>query len=267
MKGETNMKRNSNPAKWLQFILNNFAEDIEYSVANSDLYMQYADFARTQYPELSICNDVSVEDLDTTSAIFKYSNSKVAALNFANYVNCGGGFMYGANAQEECLCAESTLYPVLYRFSEEYYTKHLNEEGDIDLHNTIILTGGDDMIYSKDITFIRGEDVVKADIITAAAPLFLQHHGASKDKYDYDVYVTILENRIKKILQVSNNYNLDTLILGAFGCGAFGNDPELVSSIFSNLLQTTPISAEKIVFAVPNMDSNYSVFKEIIERR
>ena len=84
---------------------------------------------------LKKCNTemkIKLEGCDTVTALLDVSKEnpgKVAILNFASYKNPGGGYLKGSFAQDEALCSESTLYPVLAKFTDSYYSwnrEHLN---------------------------------------------------------------------------------------------------------------------------------------------
>ena len=76
---------------------------------------------------------------------------------------------------------------------------------------------------------------------------------------------SILKSRIKRILDVAYLNNKEVLILGAYGCGAFHNPPEVVSKIFKELLANYDF--EIVEFAVYTFDdtTNYDIFKNVIE--
>ena len=104
-----------------------FSDHIEQCVRNTKLY----DDTNT-FDELNpvLTREVSVVDLDTVSAIFRYKKKekRTAILNFASYKNAGGMFLQGSSAQEESLCHASFLYNVLSEF-KDYYAwndKHKN---------------------------------------------------------------------------------------------------------------------------------------------
>ena len=168
-----------------------------------------------------------------------YPGKKVAVLNFANNHSVGGA-PYSAGAQEESLCRCSTLYPCLKAMEYDFYAyhKHLFESRVID-H-----MGNDDLIYTPDVVvfktdertdIIRPEmmyqkDWYKVDVITSAAPE-LMFMTAPRD---YEAQIT---SRIKKILDVAASQYVDVLILGAWGCGAFGNPIDIVARVFRTLLE------------------------------
>ncbi len=209
---------------------------------------------------------ITVEDLDTVSAIIKYGQcGKVATLNFSSYKNPGGMFFNGSKAQEECLCHESYLYNVLSSLVDEFYAwnnKHKNK--------ALYLNRG---LYSPDILFIRGRDgegfndadcyKQYCDVITCAAP---NKSTAQKYQSISDAKNTeVLRDRIRFVLDIAKSNNVDTLILGAYGCGVFGQDPTEVASIFKEYLYTTYKCFDRVVFAIPK-GNNLDAFKEVFKK-
>jgi uncharacterized protein (TIGR02452 family) len=203
--------------------------------------------------------EVTYSAEDTVSAILRLSEEnegkRICALNFASYKNPGGKFLDGSSAQEESLCHESTLYNVLENFQEEFYKPNAKR-----LHNSLY---DDNLIYSPDIFFIRDKVSAYADIITCAAP----NRTAAK-KYrgvPDDVITDAMVSRIDHVLNAAYAKKVDILILGAFGCGVFGNDPVEVSRIFNLFLSEKYDGCfEKVVFAVPSMrrgDATPGIFK------
>ena len=200
---------------------------------------------------------VKLEALDSVSAVFKYTdqNSKTAVLNFASYKQPGGMFLQGSKAQEECLCHESTLYNVLTRFEDSYYApnrKQLNRA----LYQNVAL-------YSPDIYFERNDDSVECDVITCAAPNFSaasRYCNVSREEN-----TAVLKLRIKFILYLAATQQVDTLILGAFGSGVFGQDAKEVAEITMNLLKHYDGVFKEVIFAVINEKSaNYQAFNDVI---
>lgn len=170
----------------------------------------------------------------------------VAILNFASYKVPGGLFFEGAMSQEEALCHSSTLYPVISSFDDyyEYNSKHKNRG--------LYLNR---MLYSKDIIFTGGR---KADVITCAAPytkVFTRYGG------DVSVAYAAMTSRIDFILYVATVAHVKNIILGAFGCGVFGNNPKYVASEFSRLLSIKYKGCFKnVYFPIYGDSRNYDAF-------
>ena len=159
------------------------------------------------------------------------------ALNFAAPVHPGGGFLTGARAQEEGLARSSALYATLK--SDPMYAYH---------ERTDSLTASDWAILSPDVPVFRLDDGTLLDetwnlsILTCAAP------QAKRMTYTDPA---LMQNRIERVLAIAQTYRYRTLVLGAWGCGAFGNDPGQVSGSFRDLIFGKFLGAfEEIIFAI-----------------
>lgn len=196
----------------------------------------------------------------TYEAAEKYKGKKICCLDFANNHSIGGG-PWHAGAQEESMCRTSTLYPCLCAKEKEFYDKHTQEfdSGKIDS------MGNNDLIYIPDVVVFKTDESIpklkletewfKTDVIVAAAPQL----GWS---YDENRYRKLMISRIKRILDVAAKEKVEVLILGAFGCGAFRNPPEVVAEIFASLIKN--YNFETVEFAVfcYKVTTNFDIFKE-----
>ena len=204
-------------------------------------------------------------------------DNKIAVMNFANAFHAGGGVINGSSAQEECLCRTSTLYPLLYRRSlrDSFYKHH---------HDLNTLKASDALIYTEGVVICKTdedlpkrmpkEDLVSVDVITVAAPdlrttsnihAALVGNGAFMNDAELFGYHV---KRAIHVLTCAAAKNADVLVLGAFGCGAFENNPEVVARAYKVALDEFPKVFKRIEFAVycsPNDDTNYQVFKEILK--
>lgn len=233
-----------------------WAAAISHSVSKTKLYPNVYGFSVG--PKKSI--EISLENVDTVSAAFSHINGtdKVALLNFASYKNPGGRFLDGSMAQEENLCAASTLYNVLSRFQHyyDYNSKRLN----YGLYR-------DRALYSPDIVFFKDNNDFKCDVITCAAPNLgpaLRYKWTDALNRNHDV----LRSRLEFVLRAAADNNVDTLILGAFGCGVFKQDATEVCNLFLDLLDVYPYF-NKVIFAIPGNDENgnYNKFKKVFQER
>lgn len=168
----------------------------------------------------------------------------VVALNFASAKNPGGGFLGGAKAQEEDLSRCSALYPCLLT-QPDYYEVNRAER-------SALYT--DHIIYSPDVPFFRDERVELLErpflvsIITAPAP---NAGAAARNSPELVPRVSgVLHARALKVIQVAAHHGHRTLVLGAWGCGVFRNDPADVADAFAQALATFPGVFERVVFAV-----------------
>lgn len=169
------------------------------------------------------------------------------ALNFASAWQPGGGFLSGARAQEESLCRASALYACLE--GQAFYEYHHRQAGDI-----YAALYSDYALYSPRVPVLRDENENllsqpwPLSYITMAAP------NAKRLPQDVETHREILaafETRIRKVLQVAVAHGHDAIILGAWGCGAFGNDSVEVAPIFARVLKNEFNGAfEQVTFAI-----------------
>lgn len=231
-------------------------------------------------PELNIYKkaNVVVSKKRTYEAAKAYKGNHVAVHNFASATNPGGGVVNGAGAQEECLCRCSNLYfclntPDMWGM---FYTPHRAAHDPI--HN-------DDIIYTPDIVVFKTDtdrpelmerdDWYIVDVITCAAPNLRETPSNRYNSGDGTRAVTlsdrelqvIHEKRLRRILDSAVINHADTVILGAFGCGAFCNEPQVVATAAANVVRDYMYAFKNIEFAVycrSSDDSNYRVFNSVL---
>jgi putative RNA 2'-phosphotransferase len=173
----------------------------------------------------------SVTGESTNQALARLAGrGHVACLNFASAKNAGGGFLGGAQAQEEALARSSALYPCLLA-APSYYARNRAHRSPAYL---------DIAIYSPLVPFFRDDAggwldaPVLASVITCPAPnagalAKYGTHGAGELREIFRV-------RGALVLDIACHFGVDTLVLGAWGAGVFKNDPALVADVFANLL-------------------------------
>jgi len=204
---------------------------------------------------------ISVTGESTVAAIRRLGGERLACLNFASAKHPGGGFLGGAQAQEESLARSSALYPCLVTQNDHYARNQANKSARyLDL-----------AIYSHEVPFFRDDDggwfdaPVLCSVITCAAPnaAAMRQHGT----FDANTVEATLRRRADLVLQIANSTDMDTLVLGAWGAGVFGNDPAMVARVFSDLLAADYEGwFHEVVFAVlggpgtPNHDAFAAVF-------
>lgn len=194
-------------------------------------------------PNIQVINEDCI--VVANEMVEKYG--KTCMLNMANAFNRGGGVTRGSMAQEEELCRRSNLW---FGLKKEFYP--LNTFG---------------YIYTKDVTFFKDKYYnfipnFKCDIITIAAPNL-------NGKPTPDNYEEIIETKIKQMLYIPAQRGCKNLILSAFGCGAFKNNPEVMSKMFKAQLKNLPY--DNIFFAIlddqnskENGFSNFNIFKNTL---
>ncbi len=216
---------------------------------------------RVRACEITVC-------ANTTFAEAKryIGDGRVAVLNFANPVNPGGGVLLGAIAQEECLCRSSNLYACLVaeHLRQDYYGYHQHRHYQY----------SDRLIYSRDVTVFKDDALVPrmlsakdrfdVDVITCAAPYL-----GNVENVDPLALTALFKSRIKNVLEAALDNNVDTIVLGAFGCGAFKNPPRVVAQAFRAVLEEGAYrnAFKHIVFAIKkeseeNCGENFRVFAE-----
>lgn len=236
-------------------------KSIEYTNNNSYMVKEEDDVDAT---EDSKTENIVVTKNRTIEAALKYKDKRVAILDFANNHSIGGA-PWSSGAQEESICRISTLYSTLKYYKESFYKYHsdLYHKGIIDSF------GNDDILYLPKVTIFKTDestpklmdekDWFNVDVIASAAPQLSYY-------YDKDRYKKVIYKRINRVLEIAKHENVDVLILGAFGCGAFNNPPEIVANTFKELLNDYHF--DLVEFAVycndDNPFNNYNLFKNIL---
>jgi len=182
----------------------------------------------------------------------------VACLNFASAKNPGGGFLGGAQAQEESLARSSALYPCQLTQPDHYSRNRANRS----------LLYLDLALWSPLVPFFRDDDgawlaaPVLASVITCAAP----NAGALGRNTSTEELRATLERRGRFVLDIARHHGVDTLVLGAWGAGVFRNDPVMVAQIFKALLARDFANVfARVVFAVlgtSESSANHRAFAE-----
>lgn len=184
--------------------------------------------------------------------------SRVGALNFASAKNPGGGFLGGSQAQEESLARSSALYGSLTLFPN-FYDSHRQQR-------SCLYTSA--MIVSPDCPIIRDDDGQLleqprlATFITCAAP----NAGAIAQNEPSELHMIegVLRERAEKVLTVAAAEKCPRLVLGAWGCGVFQNEPEMVAQIFADLLARGSLWAnrfEVVRFSVLDRSADQATFR------
>jgi uncharacterized protein (TIGR02452 family) len=154
----------------------------------------------------------------------------VAVLNFASARNPGGGFLNGARAQEEALCRASALYTCLLR-AREFYDHHR-------AHRDPFYT--DRVIHSPAVPVFRDDrgglldEPYTVGFLTAAAPnAGVVLRTAPERAAELPRAIAV---RAERVLETAVAHGYRRLVLGAWGCGVFRNDPAQVAGAFRTLL-------------------------------
>ncbi len=209
---------------------------------------------------------ITVERGDSLAVARKYSHENPCVLNMASMHKPGGGWLGGATAQEEMICYRSGLYNSLKRYAERYPLADY------------------DAIYSRNVPVIRDDEMkvfrrgghYELSFISIAAlcnPDLI--HGCLRPD---DAKRTA--EKIRTMLRAAHAQGHRTMILGAFGCGAYGNPPRQTAGIFRDVLDEDEFTGrnsekenerkrpafDRIVFAIVDgaRTENYEVFKNML---
>jgi uncharacterized protein (TIGR02452 family) len=206
--------------------------------------------------------NVIVEPMDTVSALIKYSNSintkgyqkSTAILNNASSKRKGGGVESGSQAQEECLFRCSNLFNI----PDSFYPILQKE-----------------FVYTRGASFVKNSDYgiifpIESDVITMPAINLNRFHvDNTENKDSIDNYEIVMLEKIEKMFDIAAYHLCDNIILSAWGCGVFKNDPTIVAGFFNKVIEKKRMLFDNIIFAVINdtnsVANNYKIFSEIIK--
>ncbi|PWV50600.1 TIGR02452 family protein [Chitinophaga sp. S165] len=235
----------------------NISKDLRYSIEHT-IHYKPEDFEK-----VFITRDKMLKNTPASQCRFEVTNEttfaaahrlivkegleNVCCLNFASAKNPGGGFLGGAQAQEESLARASGLYPTLKQHHTMYDTNRK--------HASLLYT--DHMIYSPLVPVFRDDEDNLIDepylvsIITSPA---VNKGALLMNEPEYAISIeTVMLNRIEKLLSAVIVNNQSTLILGAWGCGVFRNSTEDVAAWFAQYLlknDTFKNAFTRVVFAI-----------------
>ena len=219
---------------------------------------------------------------------------RVCVLNFASATNPGGGFRNGANQQEESLARSTALFACIRGArAEQFYAanKASNEQAG---GTAGLYTHG--LLYSPAVPFLRDEtghlrqDIFTAAIITTPAvnakAVALRWGRGGKRKQNRhqtrappppteqpagpkrmpSIVKKTMQKRIERVVQTAVGFGHTHLVLGAFGCGVFGNCPEMVANLFLEQLLKKHKRITHVSFSIPDEGPNFEVFSRQVRR-
>ena len=255
------------------------SDSIDESVKNQQLILSSDEVSKEGLNHYDTLANVVISKKRSFQAAVEYKGTKIAVHNFASATNPGGGVVKGSSAQEECLCRCSTLYYCLNtkEMLEGFYYPHRAEKNPI--HN-------DDVIYTPGVTVFKSDtpnpvslperDWYDVDVITCAAPNLREkpsnqyniRNGSERVVLKDKDLLTLHEKRLRRILEVALSGGCDTIVLGAFGCGAFLNNPEVVALANRNVIKDYLHAFKNIEYAVycsPGDDRNFKIFERSLK--
>lgn len=207
---------------------------------------------------------VEVTGETTLQAAHRLASADPLCLNFASARNPGGGFLSGSQAQEESLARSSGLYPCLQRLPEMY--EHNGRE------RTLLYS--DHMIYSPRVPVIRddGGGLLEAPFLASFITAPAVNAGAvRRNEAESEALIRpTMAARLHRVLWVAARHGHRALVLGAWGCGVFGNEPRMIAGLFAEALGPGGPFArcfDHVVYAVFDRTPNQEVlsaFREVL---
>ena len=216
----------------------------------------------TPFKKEQMCN-ITVINADSFEAGRKYENALV--MNFANAHSPGGGFRMGANAQEEALCRCSTLYAsITSKKASKMYIYNNTHPSRVE---------SDYMLISPNVVVFRDEkynlmsDPVCMGVVTVPAPNRFGAALLAGNKLIEDTFI----RRIRIMLAAAAKNGYKNLVLGAWGCGAFGNKPDDVAEYFRRVIVDEDYGKcfDEICFAIYGREDgdNITSFRSVLVNR
>ncbi len=240
-------------------------QSVDRSRKEQEIILEKDEIAVPSGPRYSEEAEIVVSRKNGFEAAAEYKGKKICVLDFASASYPGGGVKWGARPREESLCRTSTLYPVLRNKEamEKYYYPHRKA------HNPVHT---DDCIYCPGITVFKDEadrcrlmeekDWFEVNVIACAAPNLRDSPGLLTDSEMYELHY----KRIGRVLDIAKAKGDEVVILGAFGCEAFRNNPRIVSRAMKKLTDERKYDFKVIEMAVYCRDEDiwkYEVFKSV----
>lgn len=193
---------------------------------------------------------------DFTIKVVHRTKGKTAVVDPCSFTRPGGAYEDGSFGPEQILCSESNLYPVLQGMKAAYH------DGNRGYSSGQLFT--DRAMYLPAVTFVRDGDISHADVIAIPEPnrqRALENHRSEAEAS------VALANRIESILRIAADQGVETLIIGAFGCGPLGFEADVVIDLFKAWFAAHPGAIANVVFAVPraSFDAFDEAFGEEVE--
>lgn len=224
-------------------------------IAAPTIRIRYTDTLTAARHLTSSSRRASATSRDTTS-----KPRNVCLLSMASPLRPGGGFLDGATSQEEFLCMRTTLYPSLW---DEFY--RLPEVGGILTPDVLVhrdSTPDADELPKRERFFV--------DVISSAMLRFPETNnvrrpadgeegaeGACTCGVSYcDRDRELVTRKMRAVMRMAQQQGAEKLVLGAWGCGAYGNPVKEVAKIWKRVLLGTPRRKEdwagvkEVVFAI-----------------
>ncbi|KAG1878812.1 hypothetical protein F4604DRAFT_574995 [Suillus subluteus] len=221
---------------------------------------------------------LEISTLDGARLLFNTISSRstsfgrIAILNFASATRPGGGFLNGAQAQEESIARSSTLYPSLMTDSaQRFYQLHTHDRNRGFYHHA--------MVYTPSVVILKDDagnwaSPFEVDVLTSAAVNAGDVRKKIGDKSELaeieEPIESVMKERMARILFLFEQQGAKNIVLGSFGTGVFQNDIKVVAKIWAELLTVKGAryrhSFDRVVFAILGKDT-FTTFEQSFEKQ
>lgn len=219
------------------------------------------EFFEKCFSKYSACEYRTV-NMDSYEANYFYAQTdRALVMNFANAHHPGGGFLSGASGQEESLCRCSTLFASINSKKAHEMYKYNNEEPDPYDSDYMLISP-----YVEVFRKVNGE-FFKYHFTTAVLTIPAPNLNGMASSVDREQLKFVIKEKIRSFMLVAAKYDYETLILGAWGCGAFGHDAKDVAMYFKDIIQEEEFYQffKKIIFAVYDKTPDKYNYQQFIE--
>ena len=206
---------------------------------------------------------VALTTLEAMSRLVNEGVSNIVCLNFASAKNPGGGFLNGSQAQEESLARSTGLYPTLIRNMAMY---HFNRSLDSCLYS-------DHMIYSPGILVLKDDEGELLDtpytVSVITSPAVNAGVVCRNEPDNVPRIGEVMMRRMDKVLSIAAYHGHRNIILGAWGCGVFQNEPSDVAGYFASQLKEGKFRNvfDRVVFAIKSKEPRFiAPFQSLFDR-
>lgn len=209
-------------------------DSVQQAIAHTTTYRPDAELPPLAQPSTEYLTDITVDNITTLQAArtLQESGYRVAALNFASAKNPGGGFQNGARAQEESLARSSGLFACIE--GNPMYAYHRSNRSCMYSHYAI---------FSPDVPVFRKDE---GELLSTPYPVsFLTCPAVnagvvrSRKRASKRDITNEMNERIHRVLHIAALHEHDAIVLGAWGCGVFRNDPTDIARMFARALTST----------------------------